>query len=401
MFATQFHNYAKVQRDIAQEIEACKPRPPYTQAEEIKPARNKTHSYRLSTQTKMALIDPDKPKIHEVFRSTTTNHCNKVQCLASCVVPGKPSLFGSGDHDGVVNLWSMTRREIPPVHVQKLLAHNMPIFGLDIRYQNGDVLMATAGYDKSVRLWKMGEGYNKFWRVSEYGPSDPRERHTKGIRCVRLLDSINALATTSMDRATKVWDMETQKCIRTFEGHKSAVFSCCESDHQLFSASWDSFLMAWDLRTGKRTHRFQAHRNGICEVKVKPGTRILGTSAKDKKIQLFDIRQMGIAPQLFSLKEAHRMEIRGFAFTSGSELVSGSADNTVKMWRYNTNAQPLDEKEELKIQDHLIATSKGTHTDEVNDVAVVLGLNGSPEEVTVVSASNDCSVAVSNVCTAC
>merc|ERR1712094_43900 len=58
--------------------------------------------------------------------------------------------------------------------------------------------------------------------------------------------------TTSQDYTAKLWDVESGKCVKTFEGHEdymtSAVFSADST--QVLTASLDDKVKLWEVESG-------------------------------------------------------------------------------------------------------------------------------------------------------
>lgn len=71
----------------------------------------------------------------------------------------------------------------------------------------------------------------------------------------------------SMDGKVKLWDVFNDKrCVRTYNGHKSAVRDVCFTNDGLhfLSASYDQNIHYWDTETGKVVKTFSLRKHPYC-----------------------------------------------------------------------------------------------------------------------------------------
>ncbi len=56
-----------------------------------------------------------------------------------------------------------------------------------------------------------------------------------------------------VENTIKLWDLKTERLLRTFKGHKNGVVSLAITDngHRLISASLDGTIKTWDINTGR------------------------------------------------------------------------------------------------------------------------------------------------------
>ena len=65
--------------------------------------------------------------------------------------------------------------------------------------------------------------------------------------------SNDKFASCSSDKTIKLFDLNTFKCIRTFNGHKDTVWDIEKftSNKKLISCSSDALIKVWDLESGR------------------------------------------------------------------------------------------------------------------------------------------------------
>ena len=162
-------------------------------------------------------------------------------------------------------------------------------------------------------------------------------------------DSMNALIyspdgqriiTTSDDGKIKVWDTQSGFCIVTFTEHSSGVSACefAQKGNVLFTSSLDGSVRAWDLIRYRNFRTFTAPtRLSFSSVAVDPSGEVVCAGSLDS----FDIHIWSVQTgQLLDQLSGHEGPVASLAFApSGSTLVSGSWDHTVRLWSVFGRAQ--------------------------------------------------------------
>ncbi|KAF7724947.1 hypothetical protein EC973_000528 [Apophysomyces ossiformis] len=234
-----------------------------------------------------------------------------------------------------------------------------------------NVLM-TGSYDKTIRVWNMETG-------------EVIRTMTGHTRCVRALQFDDAkLVTGAMDNTLKIWNWHTGQCIRTLEGHTGGVLSLHFDSRLLASGSTDHTIRVWNFSAGECC-TLTGHSEWVNSVRIYQETQLVSGS-DDSTIRLWDlctrtclrvfrghVGQVQIAipsPKGFthrfnteiippSRRTSADPSAPGCAATadvtqpivtetepSGCSstlsnhpiIMSGSLDNTVKLWDMNTGA---------------------------------------------------------------
>ena len=95
------------------------------------------------------------------------------------------------------------------------------------------------------------------------------------------------------------------------------------------SGSDDRTVKLWDIQDEKVIHSFNDHAGMISAVRFHPDGSCLATCASDKKIKIFDVRSR----RLLQHYDAHQKGVNSVNFHSnGQYLISTSDDATVKIW---------------------------------------------------------------------
>jgi WD40 repeat protein len=88
------------------------------------------------------------------------------------------------------------------------------------------------------------------------------------------------LATASLDKTAKAWDVATGEELLTFRGHDDRVISLAFSpDGKLLAtASWDNTAKVWDAATGKEIDTLLGHSGYVSSVAFSPDGKRLATA---------------------------------------------------------------------------------------------------------------------------
>jgi WD40 repeat protein len=99
------------------------------------------------------------------------------------------------------------------------------------------------------------------------------------------------LASGSVDRSIKLWDVATGKVINTLNGHSNWVYSVVFSPDgkTLASGSQDNSIKLWDVATGKVIHTLNGHSHWVYSVVFSPDGKTLASGSQDNSIKLWKL----------------------------------------------------------------------------------------------------------------
>ncbi len=197
-------------------------------------------------------------------------------------------------------------------------------------------MYAAALQDRSIRLYLADSGEEMQMMQDEF-------------LCTSLAFSPNGdiLASGSVERVVKLWDIRSGECLATLEGHEYPILSLAFSPdgNTLVSGSGDTTLMTWDLENHSRIHHMKGHGFYVVTCDWDPqGNRIVSGSV-DAKICEWDAN----SGKMIQRHSEHRAAVHQVRFTTdGSRLVSGSSDNHMILW--DSSSTPM--KVEHILQGH-------------------------------------------------
>lgn len=150
-------------------------------------------------------------------------------------------------------------------------------------------------------------------------------------RSVSFSPDGTSLAVATKDKHIRIWDLRTRCIHRDLIGHEQNVnmVTFSEDGQMLASASDDRTVRLWDMKTGQEALSFM-HTDSMSSVAISHNCRYVAAGSLDSKILLCDIDRC----EVVELLEGHRDIVCSVVFSpTGRELISGSGDSSVKVWK--------------------------------------------------------------------
>ena len=188
---------------------------------------------------------------------------------------------------------------------------------------------ATVGFDNKIKLWQWNDTDNpKLLKVLE--------GHTGEIWSIAFSPDSQSLASTSNDETVRIWDVNSGQNLHTTNAHKNGGLAIAYSPNgkQLASAGKDSKLKLWNAQSGAFEKEITVNNNlWVFGISFHPNGKEIATANADKTIKIFDLD----SGELLKTLTGHRSEVNAVTYSpDGKYLVSGSRDNSVKMWNAET-----------------------------------------------------------------
>ena len=169
-------------------------------------------------------------------------HTNGVMCLQFF-----DNILATGSYDATIKIWNIeTGKEI-----RTLRGHTMGIRCL----QFDDTKLISGSLDKTLKIWN--------WRTGEC--LSTYNSHADGV--ISLHFDSNMLVSGSIDRTAKIWNFEDRSTC-TLRGHTDWVNSVRidSPSRTIFTASDDLTVRLWDLDTKKCIRKFEGHTGQVQQV---------------------------------------------------------------------------------------------------------------------------------------
>ena len=293
---------------------------------ELHPFEKAREYTRALTATKMERMFA-KPFVGQLGRG----HVDGVYCLAKDLRALDRVASGSGD--GEVKLWNLADRS----EQLSVRAHDGIVRGLCFTSVGGDRRLLSCASDRTVKLWDPAAhatGSTGTAGSSTAGSSTPAATWlgTDAFNAISHHRTDHAFATAGA--AVEVWDWQRQKPVTTLQWGADSVttvrFNMSETS-VLASAGGDRTLILYDLRSGSALARLVTalRTNQICWNPMEAFN--FAAASEDHNVYIFDMRKLSRALNVLKDHVAAVMDVD--YSPTGEELVTGSYDKTVRLFR--------------------------------------------------------------------
>ncbi|KAF6750537.1 hypothetical protein DFP72DRAFT_817605 [Ephemerocybe angulata] len=231
---------------------------------------------------------------------------------------------GSGSSDGEVCVWdSATGALLQPV----LRGHVGGI--ISIAFLSDSKHLVSSSYDKTTRVWDVESG------ETIVGPLTP---YPEGwITSAAVSPDGTKIASATNDFAIRIFDAESGEQVGEALEARKEVINCLTftPDSQwLVSGSYDKasqLIRVWNMETREMKWDLEkAHEKHILCLAISPDGRFVASGSADETIMIWDLETK--EPVLGPL-EGHTSTIFAVAFNhDGTRLVSSSEDETIRVW---------------------------------------------------------------------
>ncbi|KAL3658142.1 hypothetical protein V7S43_016774 [Phytophthora oleae] len=150
----------------------------------------------------------------------------------------------------------------------------------------------SAGVSGIVYAWDAERMEEKHHMGGEVNGRVLTRSHDDIVLDLLTLPTLESLASASMDRTIRLWDVHTGKHKQQLDGHAKGVRSLTYSPEYRFlvSAGFDFDALVWNPYVDQLILRLHGHNNSLCGVEIIPDTPQIITADVDGVFKVWDIR---------------------------------------------------------------------------------------------------------------
>jgi len=225
-------------------------------------------------------------------------------------------LLASGGEDGQVIFWDVANQR----ELRRFEAHTDRVDSL--AFSPDGTSLATAGYDNRVKVWNVATR-TLIGTLEGIGAANGIAFAPDGETLAVLMQRKEGGPSVS------IWRPRDQEPRRSFGSDVVGIAFSPDGRTLATAGGENPLVQLWDVDTGKSVRRFEGHRGAVWRITYAADGKTLATASADETIRLWDAG--GSAPPV--VLTGHRGHVTALAFApDGKELASGGWDWTVKTW---------------------------------------------------------------------
>ena len=261
-------------------------------------------------------LDSGKPA------STLRGHRSEVYCL-SYSPDGMRLAAGSATGDQVLRVWNLERE------TQTLLDGHTNVVQ-SVAWSTNGRWLASAGYDRSVRVWDASAESERSLLVG----------HERPVYGVAFNEDATAVISVDSGATTRRWDLATATQQDELKPRaKGAHCIAFTADAEFISSGYGSTdphdgttmgeITIWNSSTGMVASQLRGHQNWVYSLAFSPDKRWLASGGWDGVVRLWD----HATRRCVAILDGHDDIVLALAFSpDGKRLASAGYDQIVRVW---------------------------------------------------------------------
>ena len=220
----------------------------------------------------------------------------------------------TASRDRTADIWKVATSS----HIRTLAGHRASIY--DVAWHPAGEVIATASSDNTIKLWHPETG----------DVIRTLNAHSDNVNAIDFSPDGKVLASASKDGMMRLWDWQNGGRMAALSiGAAGNDVKFSGSGEYIAAAADNGTIRVWETASRKRTLTFSHGAPRAFAVAFADEDRLLATSGIDPVIRVWNMQNGALVREL----EAHKDGVRGLDATAdGTTLISGSRDNTIRVW---------------------------------------------------------------------
>jgi WD40 repeat protein len=267
---------------------------------------------------------------------TLKGHTKGINCLAfsSGCKNGKTSPILASGSRGETKLWDLTKGEL----IETLSEYPWVVSGLvdevnSLAFSADGQTLVSGGADSTIKIWHTGA----------LDLIDILHKHNGVVRCVAFTPDGQMLATGGDDRKILFWDlMQRQVAIALSLDDTAAHSLVLSRDGQMLVTGSYRKIKVWqtlqptggkNLKDAQPLHTLMGHSHIVRALAISADGKLLISGSWDQTIKVWQLE----TGKLIRTLKGHRDRVYAIALSPDEQIIaSGSADKTIKLWHLET-----------------------------------------------------------------
>jgi WD40 repeat protein len=207
----------------------------------------------------------------------------------------------------------------------RIQAHNTVV--QSVSFSPDGTMLASASFDKTVKLWKIEENQKKSIVLQE------KFQHGDTVSFVTFSPDSKIIASASFDKTVKLWNQDGT--LKYTLPHDSLVYSVTFISNDMIATGDNSGKVTfWNSTNGQQIGKpFKPHQKTVCDLKFNKKGNILATASVDGTVKLWKLTPK---LQLNPIILQHNSSVNSVSFSPDGQMIATASQNKiVKFWKLN------------------------------------------------------------------
>ncbi len=199
---------------------------------------------------------------------------HKAGVTAICLTPDGKTLVTAADSEPTLRVWDVTSRNLSG----EFAGHANGIAGIALSPDGKTLAAGGRGFDPTIHLYDMARGgQSKMFTAYLKG------EHKLSISALAFSSDGKRLASGSLDKTARVWNIAERKATAKFDEHEASILSIAfhPNGRNVVSGSPDKTVRQWDADTGKLIQMLGSFKGEVYAIAFAPNGQSLAVVGQD------------------------------------------------------------------------------------------------------------------------